>query len=394
MRAMSAMMVLGLLHVGVLTRDAEGQFSAEPSITIGSISCPYGIEVGDLNNDGRADLAVASWVRNANGKGYDDTKSRVLILFQRDSGLGLPADRQLTVTNPVGLCVGDFDNDGRNDLAVAPYGKLYLFLARDDFERGMQFHNVNRQVPVISAGRVGRDGVCDFFTGPVWRRWRGKGSVSNGYIYGPEINDNGLCKLADLDHDGHLDLVCTSRGDKGEIRLYYGPHLSLSVFPNDVSQFRRLSCPRRLRQSLGIADLNDDGRPDIVTSTASDPDPVRCRILIHYQNAPLDFTSGAAPSAEIVGLSGDVLTTDIDRDGLSDLLVADGRKVWVFRQERGKPFPGEAVGADQVLSTEVYAVTTGDVNGDGYPDLVLTAVRGGKLQVFLNKASARRGAAP
>ena len=105
MRAIWAMTTLSLLHVGVLTRDAQGQFPAEPSITIGGISCPYGVGVGDLNNDGRADLAVTSWVRNANGKGYDGAKSRVLILLQSDRGFGLPPDRELAATNPVGLLI-------------------------------------------------------------------------------------------------------------------------------------------------------------------------------------------------------------------------------------------------------------------------------------------------
>ncbi len=71
---------------------------------------PVSIVVGDFNGDGTADLAIAN-----------ETLNSVTIMSGNGNGgftqaAGSP---YITDTNPISLAVGDFNGDGRPDLAVA-----------------------------------------------------------------------------------------------------------------------------------------------------------------------------------------------------------------------------------------------------------------------------------
>jgi hypothetical protein len=93
-------------NVSVLLGDGSGGFAAAVNFTPGHE--PESVAVGDFNGDGRADLAVANYLSN-----------NVSVLLGDGSG-GFTAPVNFAAgEGPVSVAVGDFNGDGRADLAVA-----------------------------------------------------------------------------------------------------------------------------------------------------------------------------------------------------------------------------------------------------------------------------------
>jgi hypothetical protein len=66
-----------------------------------------------------------------------------------------------------------------------------------------------------------------------------------------------------------------------------------------------------------------------------------------------------------------ITLADLNRDGIPEIIYASGTKVYAW-QGNGTPMPGWPVSLGSGVSAGPVAV--GDVNGDGYPDIVLMAV--------------------
>jgi hypothetical protein len=100
-------------NVNVYLGDGLGGFTFDPA---GPFATPYGPEslaVGDFNGDGKLDLAVA----------LSDTNN-ILILLGDGAGDFTPAAFGPVPAgkNPFFVAVGDFNGDGKQDLAVVNYG--------------------------------------------------------------------------------------------------------------------------------------------------------------------------------------------------------------------------------------------------------------------------------
>jgi len=92
--------------VGVLLGNGDGTF--QPAVNFGVGSSPASVAVGDFNGDGKADLAVANYGSN-----------NVSVLLGKGDGTFQPAVNLSVGLNPLSVAVGDFNGDGRTDLAVA-----------------------------------------------------------------------------------------------------------------------------------------------------------------------------------------------------------------------------------------------------------------------------------
>lgn len=124
-----------------------------------------------------------------------------------------------------------------------------------------------------------------------------------------------------------------------------------------------------LAYQLLIADLNRDGRGDIITATVND-------VIVLRTNADGTFTSS---TTAVVGNPEDMVVTDVDRDGFLDVLVdssdtsatvVHGNVNGVFERVSTLSLPASAVR------------TTGDVTGDGLDDLVLATIFNRPLEEF------------
>ncbi len=95
--------------VSVLINDGAGNF-AETTYVIGYN--PYSVAAGDLNGDGKPDLAVATF-------GHSTAPSTVSVLLNNGDGTFAERTEYHTGQSPRSVCAADFDGDGKLDLATA-----------------------------------------------------------------------------------------------------------------------------------------------------------------------------------------------------------------------------------------------------------------------------------
>lgn len=372
--------------VGVSLAHADC-FPKAPSATLPGVPLPLSLSVGDVNGDGKPDLIVSSWVRVPGPtEKYDDSKSRVLLFYQKDGAYKMPADRELAVKNPMTTAAGDFDRDGKPDLVVSPYGPVMLFLGKEDFKTGHECPDINGGGGQMLAAKLDKEGVFDFLSGPVWRKWLGADDWHHGYFYGPTENDNRAPVVADLDMDGQPDLLFQSKTPT--VRLYYGPFLNMLVHTQDLGKFVTLNAPGPVGW-LAVGDLNGDGRPDVIASASWDTDVTKRKVSIWLQDSPVGFADKAKPTTGIEGLCGQIVVADVNKDGLDDLIVAEAgdTKVHLFLQKKDKPFATSIKEADETLSIGAnHMFCLSDLNGDGYLDLVHND--GTTIRIFMNQGAA------
>ena len=367
----------------------RGDFAEVPDCTLNGVRYPYWLTLGDLDNDGRADLIVSSWGPKIKGKGYDASQSRVLVFPWKGKTFATSPSRSFPVSNPWTTCVGDWDNDAANDLAIAETRrKLHLFLAADDFAIDHVNVDINHGDRSLAAADLDEEPGVDFLCGPTWRRWLGGDKFINGYFYGPKRNDNHQVSIADINRDGHPDVIFLGGG---AVRVYCGPFPQPAVKPDEISQWFSLRPPDPAVACVA-ADFNGDGRPDFAVCVQPDKKSGRSpRTLLYFQQAPMGFAAGDAPSATITGIVGPLASADINGDGRQDLLIGDQEHhaVEIFLQKEKGGFATNAAQADHILKNcGGYDFAVGDVDGDGFPDL---AVSDGvnTIRFFRNRGNSR-----
>jgi uncharacterized repeat protein (TIGR01451 family) len=138
--------------IAVLLGNGDGTFLAPVNYTVGSE--PISIAVGDFNHDGKLDLAVAN-----------DNGSNVSILLGNGDGTFQPAVNYSTPFNPVSVAMGDFNGDGKLDLVTAnnPGDDVSVLLGNGDgtFQPAVNYSAGSRPNSVAIGDFNGDDGRLD-----------------------------------------------------------------------------------------------------------------------------------------------------------------------------------------------------------------------------------------
>lgn len=121
---------------------------------------------------------------------------------------------------------------------------------------------------------------------------------------------------------------------------------------------------------LVAADMNSDGLDDIVA-----PDPRNGRVVVALANAAGGFDAGTPYPAGMTPQS--AAAVDLNGDGALDLVVGSygSNRVHVFLNN-GRPDGSLRAGMSYAIAESPIWISTGDVNRDGFADLVVTSLSG------------------
>ena len=252
--------------VSVLLGKSDGTFA--PQVTYATGLGPLAIVTGDFNGDGNLDLAVTNGgCILSRDLTLQCDGSTVSILLGNGDGSFRPHFEYATGNHPSSVAAGDFNGDGKLDLAITSTqgGGVFVLLGNGNgtFQTPLQYAAAGSQSAIVADSVIvadfNGDGKLDLAVGgsPV----SGSGvSVllgnGDGTFQAP-LNAPGGAPLAaaDFNLDGKLDLfaggdVLLGNGD-GTFVLY-------ATYPSG--------------SAAAAADLNGDGKPDLVVAQGGNPE--------------------------------------------------------------------------------------------------------------------------
>jgi hypothetical protein len=317
-------------------------FEPESSYTSGG-SAASSIAFADFDGDGKSDLGVAN---NA---------SSSVSFFRNVSIAGsitFAPRLDLTVSQSRSLAVGDFDGDGRSDLAVSGISDIRI---------------------LVNAS-----------TGP--------GNITFSTSAGFSMSSNGARMVAaDLNGDGKVDLASTQLGTTAVVLVNTSTGPANINFATRVT-FATGSGPR----DIGVADFNSDGKPDLVTSDANG-NSVGVLINNTVDSANLsfaprkwDFGTGILPYLLAVG--------DLNGDGKPDIAVPNstpgtGTVSVLLNLGEAEGTTNFAARRDVLtpLGTSITVAVPVDFDGDGNTDIVAGILRNTvySVSIFPNDGSGK-----
>ncbi|MBK8553933.1 MAG: VCBS repeat-containing protein [Ignavibacteria bacterium] len=256
-------------------------FAARVDFTVGTD--PYSVSIGDLDGDGKPDLATAntgfagsnnvSVLRNVSTPGVISFDPKIDLA----SGLG-----------PIAICIGDIDGDGKNDLAVAANNT------------NVSIYRNTSSVSILS------------FAAPV--------NFTGGLVMRDML-------IGDIDGDGKLDLI-TDNYNPGNISVLRNTSSSGNVsFASKVD----FNAGGFGNQSLAIGDIDGDTKPDLAIAYDNKTIVSICRNIssagvVNFENK-IDFSPPSTVNSYCAAIG------DLNQDGKPELLSGNysGTKLTIFK---------------------------------------------------------------
>ncbi len=323
---------LGGAIVGVAPGVGDGTFGAVQSFNAYPSSVPrvaLSVTTGDFDGDGRPDIVVSNFSANT-------------VSILRNVGTGGSLDFAAPVAYGAGavpnvVAVGDFNSDGKLDLATAnlaadPGASVGLLLGRGD--------GTFRSVRFVAAGE-----------------------------------NPGSLAVGDFNNDGALDLVA-SYGSPGADRVGV-------LMGNGDGTFQAVSYfgVGRAPTAIAVGDFDGDGRLDLATA---DYHGSRVSVLLGDGNG--GFHGGGA--YRVGRLPESIATADFTGDGKLDLVFSNSGSNCVsilIGRGNGRFAPNPRRPGFLVGGTPTGTIAVGRLNRDGLPDIVVP-ILGSRASVLVNRA--------
>jgi|HubBroStandDraft_6_1064221.scaffolds.fasta_scaffold108912_2 hypothetical protein len=363
----------------LLRNKGDGTFedvTAKAGLLGENIGYNFGVAVGDFDNDGFEDLFICGAGRNTlyhnNGNGtFTDVTEKA----------GIGAKPAMTLS--VGAAWFDYDNDGLLDLVVSNYT---LWSPQTDKR----------------CSAAGVEYYCDprlFYQAVPQRLYHNLGNgkfedVTERSGFGSTPGKGMGISIADFNDDGFPDVFIANDTEPNSLFMNNGDGtfeeqaLPLGVAYDDSA---------KAVSSMGsdARDFDNDGHVDIFYNN------LMGQVWALLQNRGDSFRNVSAPtqvgrlSAAYSGWSAGFI--DYDNDGFKDLYSANGdvdnvksnakQHDTMFRNTGGKRFEdvSEQLGGDFLRTGFQRGSAFGDLNNDGFPDIVVTSLME-KPRILLNSA--------
>ena len=318
-----------------------------------------GVAFLDYDNDGWQDVLL---VNSADWPGHVRRHTTLALYHNNHDGTFSDVTRKAGLgveMYGMGVAIGDFNNDGYEDIFVTALGQNHLFRNNGDGT----FTDVTKQ--------AGLWGPKEFSTSAAWVDYDRDGHldlvVANYVQWSPETDI--YCTL-----DGKSKSYCTPESYKGaSVRLWH--NRGDGTF-EDATQKAGLYDPTSKSLGIAILDANQDGWPDILISNDTQPNK------LYISNGNGTFTekgvsAGIGYSEDGVARAGmGVDAADYDRSGYPSVIITNfsNQMLALYHNERNGLFVDEAPHSDighATLLTLGFGCFFFDYDLDGWPDIFI-----------------------
>lgn len=367
--------------------DGNGDFGSSKLITADA-SGSYGISdiaIADIDGDGFKDIVYvntfAYWVRNLDGHG----------------NFGTPINLSTTTFRTYSLQVIDIDNDGDLDIVhnrLTSYPSYYIELLKNNGNGTFAAPAVIAATSIVQRfiiADISGDNLADLVyetqsavtyykqnTDGTFTLTENMGSTSNHMSSG--ILNMGNVESGDIDNDGDLDIINVyQNGNSRSIRWFRNDN---NVFANSQILITYNSDNGSASNdyfTIRVKDLDNDGKADIVIQNSF------TNRIVWYKNLGNSTFGPQQIISDTVMQNKDVFIADINGDGNVDIATADYTQSVIkwFNNITGNASSFEEHSIDNFINIgSLHDV--GDINGDGYKDVLLASLNTSKLSWYEN----------
>ena len=318
-----------------------------------------GVAFIDYDNDGWPDIFI---VNGMDWPGHASKRSTPKLYHNNHDGTFTDVTHKAGLDVEMfgmGVAVGDYDNDGYDDLFVTALGQSRLF------------HNNGNGTFTDVTQKAGLLGPKEFSTSAAWVDYDRDGKldlVVANYVQW-SLEGDLYCTL-----DGKSKSYCTPESYKGaSVRLWH--NRGDGTF-EDVTKKAGLWEPTSKTLGIAILDYDNDGWPDLLFSNDTQPNK------LYRNNGNGTFTekavvAGVAFSEDGVARAGmGVDAADYDRSGMASILITNfsNQMLSLYHNEGKGLFVDEAprseVGRNSLL-TLGFGCFFFDYDLDGWPDILI-----------------------
>ena len=360
-------------------------FAAKTEYTQELGADPWSVSIGDLDGDGKADLAVGNIGNSMVSIFLNNSTSPGTITYANKQDFQITGSSSVPPNVlPTSIAIGDLDGDGKLDLAVANEASVISVLRNRssgagniDFAPKVDFVTTGYAASV-SIFDIDKDGKSDLAAATNWGLsiFRNLSSSAGSISFSPEVGfvtgkNLVSVSISDLDSDGKADFAVANSSD------------GFSVFRN-TSTPGAISCDAKVDfisvgtspWSVGSGDFDNDDKPDLAVVNISGGANESVKVFRNVSTGAGNFTF--APSVDLTITSSKPMANaiaDIDGDGKLDLVVGDGdgNAVSLFRNKSLINDIAFFSQVDFAIGANARSVSIGDLDGDGKADLAVAS---------------------